>query len=78
MRDVADSAADLDKADLAALAGQVDAAIEDLETAGARVVAGEADGVLHVAVLRARHTLRLPGIVSQFQIQSLKRPSPRQ
>ena len=57
MRDVADSAADLAAEDRAVLAEQLDQAIADLETAGARVVAGAGagGGVLHVAVLpRAR------------------------
>jgi hypothetical protein len=51
MRDVADSAADLDEADRSALAVQVDAAIAELRAAGARVVAGSGGAILYVAVL---------------------------
>ena len=54
MRDVADSAADLDAEDRAVLAEQLDRAIADLEAAGARVVAGAGRGVLHIAVLPKR------------------------
>ena len=54
MRDVADSAADLDAEDRAVLAEQLDRAIADLEAAGARVVAGVGRGVLHIAVLPKR------------------------
>ena len=54
MRDVADSAADLDAEDRAVLAEQLDRAIADLEAVGARVVAGVGRGVLHIAVLPER------------------------
>jgi hypothetical protein len=54
MRDVADSAADLDQEDRAVLAEQLDRAIADLEAAAARVVAGTGRGVLHIAVLPKR------------------------
>jgi hypothetical protein len=54
MRDVADSAADLDDEDRAVLAEQLDRAIADLEAATARVVAGTGRGVLHIAVLPKR------------------------
>ena len=54
MRDVADSAAELDDADRAVLARQVDRAIADLEATGARVIAGAGSGVLHIAVLPQR------------------------
>jgi hypothetical protein len=54
MRDVADSAADLDEEDRAVLAEQPDRTIADLEAVGARVVAGAGRGVLHIAVLPKR------------------------
>jgi hypothetical protein len=50
MRDVADSAADLGAADRARLAEQVQAAIHDLQAAGARVLTGAAGAILYVAV----------------------------
>lgn len=51
MRDVADSAADLDVEDRNALAMQVDASLADLRQAGARVIAGAAGAILYVAVM---------------------------
>jgi hypothetical protein len=51
MRDVADNAAELGEADRAALAEQVDAAIADLRSVKARVVAGAGGSILFVAVL---------------------------
>lgn len=51
MRDVFDSAAELDERDRLALAAQVDDAIADLRRVRARVVAGSAGTVLFVAVL---------------------------
>jgi hypothetical protein len=51
MRDLFDSAAELDEADRRALAAQVDAAVADLRRVRARVVAGSAGTVLFVAVL---------------------------
>jgi hypothetical protein len=54
MRDVADSASDLDEEDRAVLAEQPDRTIADLEAVGARVVAGAGRGVLHIAVLPKR------------------------
>jgi hypothetical protein len=51
MRDVADSAADLDAADQDALSRQVDGAIAGLRHAGARVIAGAAGAILYVAVV---------------------------
>jgi hypothetical protein len=51
MRDVADSAADLDAEDRRALAMQVDASLAGLHQAGGRVIAGAAGAILYVAIL---------------------------
>jgi hypothetical protein len=51
MGDVAAGAADLGDASRAALAARLDAAIADLEAAGARAIVGAGGGILYVAVL---------------------------
>jgi hypothetical protein len=51
MRDVADSAAELEEADRQSLAGQVDAALADLRRVRAKVAAGTGGGIMFVAVL---------------------------
>jgi phosphoserine phosphatase len=51
MRDVTDSAADLEPADLTALAEQLDGLITSLRDSGAKVVAAAAGPILYVAVL---------------------------
>jgi hypothetical protein len=51
MRDVTDSAAELEPADLTALAGQLDGLIISLRDSGAKVVAAAAGPILYVVVL---------------------------
>lgn len=51
MRDVADSAAELDEADRTALVEQVASAVADLRRVGATVVAGIGGQILFVAVV---------------------------
>jgi hypothetical protein len=65
MRDVADCAAELGACDRVTLASAVDAAIADLQSRGARVLAGVASRILYVAVVPAGSRHNLPALFAQ-------------
>ena len=64
---LANGAADLEAADRAGLAEQVDAWIADLKIAGAKVLAGTAGAILYVAVVPRGWRRDLRGLFARGQ-----------